>query len=147
MNGRARSLLIGQLSKLAGVKPDTVRFYERTGLLPRAKRTAAGYRTYDQVAAKQLLFVKRAQALGFRLDEIRRILGLRGHGRETCRCVVAMAEATLAETETKLKDMQRFRDGLALNLRRWRRASSRDKVAGEFCALIESSGERRSPSI
>lgn len=134
-------LLIGQLAKLAGVKPDTVRFYERSGLLPRAKRSPAGYRVYEEAAAQQLRFVKKAQALGFSLDEIRRILSLRGRGTQTCQCVVRMAEATLAETEIKLQEIQRFRDGLAANLRRWQRASAADKVAAEFCALIESIGE------
>ncbi len=143
MNGEeAKPLLIGQLAKLAGVKSDTVRFYERTGLLPQAKRTGAGYRSYDQAAAKQLLFVKKAQALGFSLDEIRRIIGLRGHGKETCRCVVAMAEGSLAETERKLRELQQFRDSLAANLKRWRRAPAGSKAAAEFCALIESSVSR-----
>lgn len=132
-----KPLLIGEVAKLAGVKPDTVRFYERTGLLPRATRTAAGYRLYDDATAGQLRFIRKAQALGFSLDEIRRILSLRGHGKETCRCVVAMAEASLAETETKLRELQRFRDNLTANLKRWRGAPARNKAAAEFCALIE----------
>ncbi len=88
-----KPLLIGQVAKLAGVKSDTVRFYERTGLLPRPTRTAAGYRVYDEAATRQLRFVKKAQALGFSLDEIRRILNLRGGGRKTCDRVLAIAEA------------------------------------------------------
>lgn len=136
--------LIGQLAKLAGVKPDTVRFYERSGLLPRAARSAAGYRVYDEAAVQRLRFVRKAQGLGFSLDEVRRILSLRGQGKETCRCVVGMAEATLAETETKLKALQAFRDAMAANLTRWRGSSGRGKIAAEFCALIESSGEARS---
>lgn len=133
------SLLIGQLAKRAGMTPDTVRFYERMRLLPQPRRTANGYRVYDDTALTQTRFIRKAQALGFTLDEIRRILSLRGHGAKTCRCVVAMAEATLAETETKLAELQRFRDGLTANLTRWRGASPRAKVAAEFCALIESS--------
>ena len=142
MNGaKTKPLLIGQLAKLAGVKPDTVRFYERTGLLPQAKRTAAGYRSYDQVAAKQLFFVKKAQALGFSLDEIRRVLSLRGRGAQTCRCVVRMAEATLAEADVKLEQLQLFRDRLARKLRTWKKPSPSSRAAAEFCALIESSGD------
>lgn len=136
--------LIGQLAKLAGVKADTVRFYERSGLLPRAARSAAGYRVYDEATVQRLRFVRKAKGLGFSLDEVRRILTLRGRGKETCRCVVGMAEATLAETETKLKELQAFRDALAANLSRWRSPSGRGKIAAEFCALIESSGEVRS---
>ena len=71
---------------------------------PAATRTAAGYRAYDEAAARQLRFVKKAQALGFSLDEIRRILSLRGGGKKTCERVLAIAEATLEETERRLTD-------------------------------------------
>ena len=128
--------LIGRLAKLSGVKPDTVRFYERSGLLPKPSRTASGYRVYNDAALNQVRFIRKAQSLGFSLDEIRRIMSLRGQGRETCRCVIAMAEATLAETQAKLKELQRFRDALANHLARWKRNSK--KAPAEFCALIES---------
>jgi len=135
-----RQLLIGQLAKEAGVKSDTVRFYEKQGLMAKPTRTAAGYRAYDKAALKQLRFIKRAQSPGFSLPEIKRILNLRGQGQPTCRCVVAMAEATLSETESKLKEMQRFAEALKRNVTRWRTQSkSGGKMAAEFCALIESS--------
>jgi DNA-binding transcriptional MerR regulator len=60
-------------------------------------------------------FIRKAQSLGFSLDEIWRIMSLRGQGRETCRCVIAIAEATLAETQTKLKELRKFKDMLAAN--------------------------------
>lgn len=132
-----KPLLIGQIAKLAGVKPDTVRFYERTGLLPRPTRTAAGYRSYDDAATRQLRFVKKAQALGFSLDEIRRILTLRGGGKKTCDRVLAIAEATLDETERRLTDLQTFRDDLKRTVAAWRKPSKK-ACAAEFCALIES---------
>ena len=133
-------LLIGRLADLAAVKSDTIRFYERSGLLPKAERTASGYRVYDEAALKRVRFIKKAQSLGFTLDEIRRILSLRGSGRETCRCVISMAEATLAETQEKLGEMQRFVDALSKNLTRWRKVSGkRAHMADEFCKLIESS--------
>jgi MerR family transcriptional regulator, copper efflux regulator len=72
----AATLLIGELARQSGVKPDTVRFYERAGLLAAPARTAAGYRVYDGAARERIQFIKRAQALGFSLDEIRRILSL-----------------------------------------------------------------------
>jgi DNA-binding transcriptional MerR regulator len=132
-------LLIGRLATLAGVKPDTIRFYERTGLLPKPSRTASGYRVYDDAALNQVCFIRKAQSLGFSLDEIRRIISLRGRGRETCRCVITMAEATLAETETKLEELRKFRDTLTSNLIRWKR-KKRGPIAAEFCALIEAAG-------
>jgi DNA-binding transcriptional MerR regulator len=134
-------LRIGQLAVAAGVKTDSVRFYERAGLLPKPSRSANGYRTYDDDALKRLRFIKRAQSFGFSLDEVRRILSLRGEGRTTCRTVLAIAEATLADTEAKLRDLQKFRDSLAANVKRWRNLPARRKCAAEFCDLIESSGD------
>lgn len=145
MKKKTGQLLIGELAKGAEVKPDTVRFYERNGLLPKPERTTAGYRVYDATALQRLRFIKKAQALGFSLGEIQRILNLRGRGRETCRCVVAIAEATLSETETKLKELQKFRDALALNLKRWKH-QARGPMAAEFCALIESSASSSTDS-
>jgi len=133
-----KPLLIGRLAKLSGVGPDTIRFYERSGLLPKPSRTPSGYRLYDDAALKQVRFIRKAQSLGFSLDEIRRIMNLRGQGRETCRCVISMAETTLAETETKLKELRKFKDTLATNLTRWKR-KRRGPIAAEFCALIEAS--------
>jgi len=91
----------------------------------------------------RLRFIKKAQSLGFSLDEVRRILTLRGQGSATCRSVLAMAEATLAETEIKLRDLQEFRDALAANVRRWKKLPARRKCAAEFCDLIESSNGTR----
>jgi DNA-binding transcriptional MerR regulator len=132
---------IGDLAKLAGVKTDTIRYYEKRGLLPKANRAASGYRSYDERSLKQLRFIKQAQSLGFSLDEIRRILNLRGSGGETCRCVINIAEATLAETETRLAELQAFRDSLRAHLRRWKRTVNPTAcTAAEFCNLIESVG-------
>jgi len=134
-----RPLLIGRLAKLSGVKPDTIRFYERIGLLPKPSRTSSRYRIYDEAALSQVRFIRKAQSLGFSLDEIRRIIGLRGQGKETCRRVITMAEATFAETETKLKELHQFKDRLTANLTRWKR-KRRGPIAAEFCALIEAVG-------
>jgi len=136
-------LLIGQLARLAGVKPDSVRFYERSSLLPKPARSANGYRAYDQATLARLRFIKKAQSLGFSLEEVRRILNLRGQGSTTCRSVLAIAEATLAETEIKLRDLQTFHDSLAANVRRWKKLPPRRKCGAEFCDLIESSNGTR----
>ena len=130
-----KPLLIGRLAKLSRVKPDTIRFYERSGLLPKPSRRASGYRIYNDAALSQVRFIRKAQSLGFSLDEIRRIMTLRGQGKETCRCVIAMAEATLAETEIKLNELRKFKDTLATNLTRWKRTRC-GAIAAEFCALI-----------
>lgn len=131
------SLLIGQLARESGVKPDTVRFYERSGLLAPPERTAAGYRVYEPAALDRIRFIKRAQKLGFTLEQIRQILSLRGNRPATCQCVLRMAEASLADVEAKLRDLQAFRDALATNLAQWRKPGSWKNRAAEFCVLIE----------
>lgn len=140
-----KPLLIGQLAASAGVKADSVRFYERNGLLPKPSRTASGYRVYDRHALDQLRFIKKAQSLGFSLDEVRRIFRLKDQGTAKCRSVVAMAEATLTATELKLTELQRFRDALATNVRRWRQRPADTKCAAEFCDLIEESNDNQTP--
>jgi len=147
MQPKEPSYLIGQLAKAAGVKTDTVRFYEKSGLLPRTERTAAAYRVYDETALKRLLFIKQAQSLGFSLDEIKRILSLRGQGTETCRCVIAIAEATLSETGQKLRELQEFHDRLKRALIAWKQsAARRRKCPAEFCDLIEGSASKVTPA-
>lgn len=140
VNRKSAPLLIGKLAALAGVKPDSVRFYERSGLLPKPMRLASGYRAYDSDALRRLRFIKQAQSLGFSLDEIKRILSLRGQGAETCRCVIAIAEATLSETEERLRELQAFRDRLKQAVADWKRSTARRrKCHAEFCDLIERS--------
>lgn len=132
-----KPLLIGELARLAGVKVDSVRFYERSGLLPQPARSANGYRVYAQPTVDQLRFIKKAQSLGFSLDEIKRILRLRGRS-DCCRSVVTMAEATLEETERKLREMRRFAAALRKNLAVWQRDLDQNPTcAAEFCRLIE----------
>ncbi len=143
-----RQFLIGELAREAGVKSDTVRFYEKQSLLPKPTRTAAGYRVYDEAALKQLRFIKQAQSLGFSLQEIHRILNLRGEGKTTCRCVLGIAEATLSETEAKLHELENFRDGLKKHVQQWRtKTQNGGKMAAEFCALIESSAKPQPSTI
>ncbi len=151
-----KKMLIGQLAKEAGVKPDTVRFYERKKLLLPPARSATGYRIYDETTAKRLRFIKQAQALGFSLDEIARVMRSRRQGEDNC-CdlVVAMADALMTEANEKLRELRCFRDNLSRNLERWRREGRAGcDAATEFCQLIESAsmenaadlGARKRPS-
>lgn len=145
---RKTKLLIGRLAALAGVKSDTVRFYERTGLLARPPRSEAGYRLYDEATLKRLRFIRQAQALGFSLDVIRRILNSRRKsGSDCCDYVISVAEAKVAETDAKLRELRRFRDALAKNLQRWQSQSRTGcEAAAEFCLLIESSEAAAGPA-
>ena len=105
------TLTIGKLAHAAEVGVDTVRFYERAGLLKKPPRSASGYRLYDTADAARLRFIRRAKALGFSLDEIVELLKLNdGGGRRSA--VRALAERRLAEIEQKLVDFGRMRDTL-----------------------------------
>lgn len=105
-------LKIGQLAARSGLSRDAIRFYEREGLLPRAPRTPSGYRLYAPETLTRLQFIKRAQALGFSLAEIRELLA--GYqDPEECRRVKALLEQKIAELDRKLHDMQALRAVLA----------------------------------
>lgn len=105
---------IGQLAQHAGVGIDTIRYYEREGLLPKAVRLPSGYRSYDVDAARRLRFVRRAKLLGFSLPEIRELLALTADGNGGDMGVLrASAAAKLADVEARLAELARVRDGLA----------------------------------
>jgi MerR family transcriptional regulator, copper efflux regulator len=101
---------IGKLAKLAGVNIDTVRYYERNGLLAPSARLASGYRRYGDVELARLRFIRRAQKLGFSLKEINSLLGL--SARRNVAQVKRAAQTKLADVEARIADLQRVRDGL-----------------------------------
>ena len=105
-------LSIGQVARRAGVGVETVRFYEREGLLEPPPRRASGYRQYSKQVIKRLHFIKRAQQLGFSLKEITELLMLRVDGQTSCEEVKGRTEAKIAEVERKLLELQRMRQAL-----------------------------------
>lgn len=105
------SISIGALARRAGVGVDTVRYYERAGLLAPRARLPSGYRRYSELEVARLRFIRRAQALGFTLREVRELLGLSAR-RDVAR-IKRSAQAKLADVEARIADLQRIRDGLA----------------------------------
>jgi MerR family copper efflux transcriptional regulator len=105
------SLGIGALARRAGVRIDTVRYYERSGLLAPKTRLQSGYRRYGGAELARLRFIRRAQTLGFSLKEIRELLAL-STGRDVAR-VKRAAQAKLVDVEQRIAALQRMRDGLA----------------------------------
>jgi Hg(II)-responsive transcriptional regulator len=105
-------LSIGQVAKRAGVGVETVRFYEREGLLEEPLRRASGYRQYSEEVISRLRFIKRAQQLGFSLKEISELLQLRVDAQTSCDEVKQRTEAKIAEVERKLVELQHMRQAL-----------------------------------
>src|SRR5882757_2016678 len=105
------ALGIGQLAKRGGVGIDTVRYYERNGLLAPRSRLASGYRRYGDIELARLRFIRRAQALGFTLKEIKELLALSAQ-RDVAR-VKRSAQAKLLDVKTRIAHLERVRDGLA----------------------------------
>jgi len=104
---------IGALAKAAGVTVETLRFYEKQGLLPKPFRSESGYRLYPESKLNQVEFILRAKAVGFSLKDITGLLDLEvNREQETCQTVKTFAEEKLAEIEAKIQELQQMRGAL-----------------------------------
>ena len=129
---------IGQLAKRSGVPIDTVRHYERIGLLKPAVRLASGYRRYGDAERKRLLFIRRAKALGFTLDEIQALLSL-----SATRSVPRIREAAnerLADVERRIGELTRVRDSLRQLIR-----ACPGHGRAEDCPILNALGQEFEP--
>ena len=108
----SKSLTIGRLAHEAGINLETVRYYERRGLLPKPPRTASGYRLFPADTTVRLRFIRRAQELGFSLKEIRELLTLRLSSRTTRAEIRKRADTKIADIEHKIKVLEAMRKSL-----------------------------------
>jgi DNA-binding transcriptional MerR regulator len=127
-------LLIGEVAAKGGLTRKALRLYERAGILPPTRRTAAGYRVYGQDTLALLAFVTQARRLGFRLDEIKRITALKRSGRTPCTHAIDLVHLKLENIERALADLAEVRGQMQGLLRSWR--SRRDRPAA-VCPCIE----------
>ena len=131
-------LRVGSIAKKAGVGVQTLHYYEHIGLLPKPTRSEANYRLYSPDALRRVRFIKKAQALGFKLEEIKQILDLKSHGRAPCRKVTELGQKHLRDIDARLAQLRRYRREVARSLTSWReKTAHRRNCAGEFCDLIE----------
>jgi DNA-binding transcriptional MerR regulator len=128
------SLKIGEVSQASGIGIEALRFYERSGLLGKPVRSASGYRLYDEGVLERLSFIKKAQTLGFSLDEIRRIIEDARSGASPCDEVREIVRRRLAELDERLREMKRYRQELAQTLEEWDEVG---RAPGHICGLIE----------
>jgi DNA-binding transcriptional MerR regulator len=132
--GGGRSLKIGEVSKLSGIGIEALRFYEKGGLLDRPSRTESGYRVYGPEVLDRLAFIKRAQMLGFTLDEIKQIIVEKRAGQSPCKHVREVVRNRLQELDERMREMRRYRNELAAALTQWDEAG---EMKGHVCGLIE----------
>lgn len=111
-------LSIGRVARASGVHLETIRYYERIGLIPAPGRTEGGHRAYEAPALRRLAFVRRARELGFAIDEIRALLDLAEPGHRACEEVRGVAEAHLKAVRAKIADLRRLETILASTIGR-----------------------------
>lgn len=139
---RPATLRTGELAERAGVNAQTLRYYERRGLLPEPPRTEAGHRRYPASAVSRILFIKRAQDLGFTLEEIEDLLSLRVRPERSCEAVQRRATRRRREVERKIATLQRLREVLDELIARCEAERATDE-----CPILESleGGEDAAP--
>ena len=103
---------VGQVAREASVNVETIRFYERKGILPNPRRSRSGYRLYSEEDVSRIRFIKRSQDLGFSLREVAELLSLRVEPGTTCRTVLERAEEKLADIEGKIHDLNQMKKAL-----------------------------------
>lgn len=128
------SMKIGEVSKLSGIGIEALRFYERSGLLGNPTRSNSGYRLYDEGVLERLAFIKKAQTLGFSLDEIKRIIHDAQSGSIPCDEVREIVRRRLEELDERMREMQRYREELSQTLEEW---DELGRAPGHICGLIE----------
>jgi len=143
----------GQLARLAGVSRDTLRHYERKGLLQPAGRSANGYRRFHPEALGRVRMIRAALSIGFSIDELGRILRARDRGKPPCREVRELAGDKLHALDAQLRELQRWRDQLRRTLSLWDKAlrkvqpGRRAGLLEAFAATNPESSERLSPLL
>ncbi len=136
-----QGILIGELAKLSGLPIDTIRFYERKGLLKSPLRSEGGFRLFSDQDVSRLKFVQRAQALGFSLGEVRDLLILRDEDTEPCSHVRNLLESKLEIVRHKMAEMRRLEGELKDALGKCNREMKKRPAShGKICPVLEEIG-------
>lgn len=132
---------IGKVAAWTGCNRETIRFYEKQGLLPEPERTEGGHRLYTEATMKRLIFIRRARELGFSLTEIRQLLSVVDGKRISCKRVKKITDAHLHDVRSRIRDLKNIEQTLSM-------LSSRclDKNTPE-CPVINVLRDMRSPSV
>jgi DNA-binding transcriptional MerR regulator len=133
----AAPMRVTALARKVGVKPDTVRFYERIGLLPANRRSASNHRPYDASAVDRIRFIQGAQRLGLRLADIKVLLDVRDTGKCPCEPAELLLARRLAEIDQEMAKLSRLRADLARFLEHNPGDDCPDPVPGTWCPREE----------
>ncbi|CBY29215.1 TPA: Zn(2+)-responsive transcriptional regulator [Yersinia enterocolitica] len=127
-------LKIGQIAKLADVTPDTIRYYEKQGMMDHAERTEGGYRLYTEQDLQRLRFIRYAKQLGFMLETIAELLSIRvDPEHHTCQESKAIVDSRLLDVESKITELKRMRE----SLKRLSDACCGSTHATTYCSILE----------
>lgn len=131
----SKPLTIGVLARDSGVNLETIRFYERSGLMPAPQRSPSGYRHYQQQDVRRLRFIRRGRELGFSLEEIRSLLDLAAHPESPCASADQMVREHLDAIESRIRDLQNMHTELS-------KLADCHSNQAEHCRLLEALDER-----
>jgi DNA-binding transcriptional MerR regulator len=134
--GGSATLRSGELARRCGISPDTLRFYERRGLLPAPPRSVNGYRRYPAAAERRVLTIRRALQAGFTIGDLQGVLRERDRGGIPCRQVRAIAAERLAELNARIDELSRLRNRLTAVVAGWAERL-RDLPEGQRAGLLE----------
>ena len=143
---RSRGMLAGDVAKELGLGVQTLHYYEQEGLIPAPPRSESGYRLYTPELIDRVRFVRKAQALGLPLDEVRDVLRLAEQGTSPCGRVQRALAEKLAEVDRRLEELQSFRRNLAALVARASELSVQNGEA-QVCAIVEQAPVRSSGDI
>ncbi|UVE16944.1 MerR family DNA-binding protein [Pseudomonas sp. LS44] len=131
----SKPLTISVLSRASGVNLETIRFYERSGLLPEPLRSASGYRHYQDADVRRLRFIRRGRELGFSLNEIQTLLSLADHPQSPCDEADQLVQQHLTAIEARIRDLRAMQAEL-------RKVSACRSEHAEHCRLLEALDNR-----
>lgn len=140
-SGLRPAFQIGELAKRTALSIDAIRFYERRKLLPTPSRSTGHFRLYTTEDIERLRFVRRMQRLGFSLQEIKELMGVRADGAHACSAVRRFLKTKLADVAVRIQELQRLETELKADLRKCNRALKRQP--GKICACPVLEGEER----
>ena len=136
-------IYIGKVARAAGLTPQAIRFYERLGLIERARRTSSGYRICSPTTLERVQFINQAQSLGLSLKEIQEVLRLKYSAQSPCKCVRELLKQKLNRLKKQIVAMEKVREEIERCLRASRSSSRLPHSASVICPMIQMKGARK----